>query len=202
MDTDHKPVICVVNTRNLVFYFLIQHNAPPHLIPKKLGPNAIVSVTLNYIWAIVSVTLNYIRHTLHWRKIYPNNYHQKRLQFKLEGLGQDQLGKNVLQLTNASYPNCIFTAFIASVKLERHGPPNQSFVNDTQQQREEQTAQGPEDYVEEDPETVEDGAIEGSADGEIVALEEGIVEQDPSNNPTSDGDWNWTAFFDTIANDA
>ncbi len=28
------------------------------------------------------------------------------------------------------------------------------------------------------------------------------MDQDLSNNPTPDGDWNWTAFFDTIANDA
>ncbi len=163
----------------------------PRLIPKKLGRNAIVSATLNYI-----------RPTSHWCEIYPNDYRQKRLQFKVEGLEQDPSGKNVLQLTHATYPNRIFTAFVVSVKLERPGPPKQRFINDSQPQLEEQTVQGPEDFVEEDPEPVEDSAIEGSANGEISAPEGATMAQDHSTNPTSDGDWNWTAFFDTIANDA
>lgn len=39
------------------------------------------------------------------------------------------------------------------------GPPIQHFLNDTQQQRVEQTDHGPEYSVEEDLELVEDGAI-------------------------------------------
>ncbi len=161
----------------------------PRLIPKKLGRNAIVSSTLNYI-----------KPTNLWREIYPNDYRQTRLQFKVNGLEQDALGKNVLKLFHVSYPDRIFTAFVNSVKLERPGPPNQFFSNDAQE-RSVPRAVLPDDDDEEDCKLIEDGAIEGSADdGEagIAKANEAVH----ANNPTTDGKWNWWAFFDLIANNA
>ncbi len=164
----------------------------PWSISKKFGRNAII--------AIVSSTLNYIKPTNDWRRFYPNNYRQTRLQFEVDGLEQDALGKNVLKLSHVSYPHRIFTAFVNSVKLERPGSPNHIFSNDAQE-RSIPRAILPDDDNEEDHEPIEDGAIEGSADdgeGGIAAGNEAVH----ANNLTTDGEWNWSAFFDSIANDA
>ncbi len=85
------------------------------------------------------------------------------LQFKVERLEQHPSGTNDLQLTHTTYPDCKFTTFVGSMKIEGPSPPKQCFVNDTQQQQEEQTDQLPEDYVEEDLEPAEDSATERSA---------------------------------------
>ncbi len=45
---------------------------------KKLGHNAIVFATLNYI-----------KPTKHWHDLYPNNYGQKRFKFKVIRLEQN-----------------------------------------------------------------------------------------------------------------
>ncbi len=127
----------------------------PQLIPKKLGRNVIVSSTLNYI-----------KPTNHWREIYPNDYRQTRLQFKVEGLEQDALGKNVLKLSHVCFPNKAFTAFVNSVKIKQPRPPNQFFNNNAQQRPISRVILA-NDNAEEDCKPIEDAAIKGSADDEI-----------------------------------
>ncbi len=127
----------------------------PQLIPKKLGRNAIISSTLNYI-----------KPTNHWHEIYPNDYRQTRLPFKVEGREQDSSGKNVLKFSHVSYSNKIFTAFVNSVNLKQPGPPNQ-FFNNNAQERSVPRAVLPADIDEEDCKPREVRAIKGSPDDEI-----------------------------------
>ncbi len=165
----------------------------PRPIPKKLGRNAIVSATLNYI-----------QPTNHWKDIFPNNYRQTRLKFTVCDLVTDGSGKHILKLSHQDYPNKIFSAFVGSVKLEKAGPPNQLFVNDGLRTSARGAAvssninDNPND--DEDPEPVDDDA-DNVAEGE-----EGTADEPPpadgSDGATQDGDWSWTPFFDTIANDA
>ncbi len=164
----------------------------PRPIPKKLGRNAVVSATLNYI-----------RPTSHWKDIFPNNYHQTRLKFIVKDLLMDASGKRVLKLFHQDYPDKIFSAFVASVKLEKSGPPNQLFLNDGRETSPAASASlnvndAPND--DEDPEPVDDDA-DNMAEGE-----EGTPDDNPptdqSDGATMDGDWSWTSFFDAIANNA
>ena len=130
---------------------------PPRPIPKKLGRNAVVSATLNYI-----------RPTSHWKDIFPNNYRQTRLKFIVKDLLMDASSKRVLKLFHQDYPDKIFSAFVASVKLEKSGPPNQLFLNDGRETSPAASASlnvndAPDD--DEDPEPVDDDA-DNMAEGE------------------------------------
>ncbi len=80
----------------------------------------------------VSSTLNYIKPTIHWCKIYPNDYHKMRLPFEVKGLEQDELGKSNLKSSHVSFLDKISTAFVNLVKLGQPGPPNQLFFHNYQ----------------------------------------------------------------------
>ncbi len=155
-DCDNFWTIGSLDTAPLWYYGGVQKShkktffaaMAPWSIPKKLGQNAIVSSTLNYI-----------KPTNHWREIYPNDYRQTRLQFKVEGLEQDAQGKNVLKLSHVCFPNKTFTAFVKSVKLEQPGPPNQFFNNDGQQRLVSRAILANDD-AEEDCKPIEDAAKE------------------------------------------
>ncbi len=129
----------------------------------------------------------------------------KRLTFRVDGLEQDAAGKNVLKLLHAAYPDKIFTTYVSSVRLEKPGPPNQYFVNDSpttstrHARRVAGSAAQPVDG-EEDVEPIEDAAIDDGDEGNPDAFppSQGKV----YNGPSSDGDWEWSAFFDCIANNA
>jgi hypothetical protein len=166
----------------------------PSLIPKKLGRNAIVSATLNYI-----------RPSNHWREVYPNNYCQVRLRFRVDGIDRDPSGKNVLILSHSDYPGKVFTAFVRSVKLETAGPPNQLFSNDgvVGEQRVVRSPIPRAEPVEEeeDFEPVEDGVnADDGEEGTLDVLADMTAADD--NNPTTDGEWTWTAFTESIINDS
>ena len=155
----------------------------PWLIPKKIGLNTIISSTRNYI-----------KPTNHWCKIYPNNYQQTRLHFKVKGFEQDTSGKKL----SYTIPDKIFTAFVNSVKLRQPGSPNQLFANNNQQP----SLPRPklvEDDNDKDCKLIKDGAINGTADDEIggagIAAENRALQ---TNNPKTDEEWNWSAFFYSI----
>ncbi len=88
----------------------------------------------------------------------------------------DASGKRVLKLFHQDYPDKIFSAFVALVKLEKSGPPNQLFLNDGQETSPAASASlnvndAPND--DEDPEPVDDDA-DNMAEGE---------EGTPDDNP-------------------
>ncbi len=82
------------------------------------------------------------------------------------------------------------TAFVNSFGL-----PNQLFTNDTQQSSVSRAILAKDD-AEENHELIEDGAINGTADDEIggagIAAENRALQ---TNNPKTDEEWNWSAFF-------
>ncbi len=92
----------------------------PRPLPKKLG-----------LSATVSAKLNFIQPTEFWKDLYPNYYRQRRFKFIVTGLETGEDGKHRVKLTHVDHPKKTFYASVSAVKLEKTGPPNQLFCNDS-----------------------------------------------------------------------
>lgn len=157
----------------------------PRRLPKRLGTNAIVS---SYLRAV--------KPTNFFKELLPNDYRTTRWRFVVKGISFLN-ERAILQLENARYPEKEFTAFAHSVKLEVPGPPNQYFVAETPTA----PSRSNEEEEYEDVEPTEDGAV--GSDQEMGTNDnEEENDDENTNGETTDGDWKWSKFFETITNDA
>ena len=168
-------------------------------IPKKLGKNAIVSALLKS----VHPTNFWKSDEVGWQ----NCYRERRLKFKVDDMFVNSAGKSELWLLSADYPGKSFHALVGAVKIVKAGPPNQLFSGEArtapQQARHPVCQPIKEEAADKDIEPIQDEALKGSANGvDTITDNIGTANEEDIDGPSTVGDWNWSAFMDTIATDA
>ncbi len=168
-------------------------------IPKKLGKNAIVSALLKS----VHPTSFWKSDEVGWQ----NCYHDCHLKFKVDDLFINSASKSKLWLSSADYPGKSFHALVGAVKIVKAGSPNQLFFGEARtacQQACHPVCEPIEDEAEdEDVKPIEDEALEGNSDCvDVIPDNEGNASEEDLDGPSTVGNWNWSAFMDTISTDA